>query len=429
MVDTGWKHPKTISESKDGVNPGRACYSWKKMDNIKKDDDSYCDISPWSRSGVDSTHYSPYLYAYNYGFNLPKDATVDKITLFVKIQQLTHPLPKWERKVGKKVRYSASKFSSLKLKQGASTKGAGDGTNFASKCGSQMLPYKKWSTEAQTTFTGTPKEWGITSKDVVSIINSGNFGVVLQVVGTIRWAWNNPGIALMKMKVDYTVPVLDTTKPVESTFTKITVTCDGHEVAFTDNVSGVLGDLTYNNPNSFKIVNFNFYHKGLAGETPILIFESGSLWMGANGSSRSKGVAVASKYTMASVQCGSDDTVKVYTQSLAVFPGVLLGEQTVKYKLNDVVYTLKFNVVDTSLSDSDRAKFMNMNQQCMIKNCLFYNNHAVGVGGANCVTSEFYHGEGNIFGVGGNVNKADNKYNDSVEACPNTCWLGKCVNK
>lgn len=430
MVDTGWKHPKTISQYSTGVNGARKCYPWKNLDNIKKEDDSYCDIHPWSKSGVDSEHKSPYLYIYNYGFNIPKEATVTKITLFLKIQQLTHPLPKYEAKVGKKLRYSISKFNSLKLKQGASTNSSGEGNNFASKSGSQMLPYKKWSTGAQTTFTGTPKEWGITSSDVVSIINSGNFGIVLQIIGTVKYGWNNPGVAQAKMKIEYTVPTLDTNKPTESEFTKITVTCGGKEVAFTDNVSGVLGDLVYNKPNEAVIVNFNFYHKGLAGETPILIFESDSLVMGADGNARAKDKALGTKYTMPSLHCGSDENETMYTQSLAVFPGILLGEQKIKYKLDNVIYTLRFNVVDTSLSDSDRAKFMNMYQQCMIKNCLFYKNHAVGIGGANCITSEFYNGEGNIYGKGGNVNIADNKYNENGgKACPNTCWVGECVDK
>ncbi|RAP49424.1 MAG: hypothetical protein BZ138_07695, partial [Methanosphaera sp. rholeuAM270] len=152
MVETGWKHPQTVDQdSRNELNNGRRCYPWRNIINIKKDDYSYTDINPWEVSGIDLDHKSPILYGYNYGFNLPDNAVVKKITLFVLVQQLTHTKPKYDP-TGK-WRYSVSKFESVRLKLGSSIQGLGQGTEFASKSAMRNLPYKTWSTESQTTFT------------------------------------------------------------------------------------------------------------------------------------------------------------------------------------------------------------------------------------------------------------------------------------
>lgn len=424
MVDTGWKHPlNVVQDSRKALNNGLSCYAFVNINNIKKNDKTYADQQPWAYTGVDTDHKSPMVYAYNYGFSIPKDAVVDKITLYAMVNQLTHPKYYYEHYVLKRqLRFSTSKFYNVKLKQGSSTVDGGSGNNMASKCSVQMLPYQEWSTEDTTTFSGTPTQWGITSKDVPSVINSGNFGVAVQFIGTVKNGWCNPAIAQLRMKVEYTIPELKNTTPSE--FTKITVTHNGDEVKFSNNISDAEFELEYGVYTTPIILSFNFHHKGNAGETPIITFDSSSLIMGATANSYANKKTYTGKYTMPSLHCGTDDKVKVYTQTLAVFPGILLGDQTINYKLNGKNYVLRFDV-KSRLDEADRAKFLNKNQQCMIQNCWFKRNKTVRVGGANYITSEFYYPTGNTYVE----NVAENKYNDNGgNGCNNTYWLGNCNN-
>lgn len=430
MTDTGWKHPTMVKQdSSKKINNGLSCYAFVNLNNIKKDDKSYADQQPWPYTGVDTDHKSPVIYAYNYNFQIPSNATVSKITLFALVDQLTHPKYYYEHYVLKRqLRYSTSKFCNVKLKQGVSLNNGGDGNDMSSKCAVQMLPYKAWSTEKTTTFSGTPKEWGITNKDVPSIINSTNFGVAIQFVGTVKNGWCNPGVAQLKLKVEYTVPKLVNTTPCE--FTKLVVTYNNREVTFTNGVSGVLCDLTYNDFSNPAIVTFNFYHKGNAGETPVITFSSSSLIMGANEKAYEQKKTYAGKYTIPSQHCGTDKSETVYSQSIAIFPGILYGEQTVQYSWKGTKYALKFNVNSILIDDATKYKFMNRNQQCVIKNCYFSKNIAIGVGGANYVTSEYFLPDGNIYGTGTDANKAKNKNDENDgNACPNTYWLKRCINK
>ena len=441
MTDTGWKHPTMVTQdSRKELNGGLSCYPFTNLNNIKKDDKSYADQQPWAYTGIDSAHKSPMIYAYNYGFKLPTNATVDKITLFVLIQQLTHPKYYYEHYVLKRqLRFSTSKFCNVKLKVGTSTIDGGSGTQFAEKCKVPMLPYKSWSTEDMTTFEGTPKEWGIDSKDVVSIVNNSNFGAVIQVVGTVKNGWCSPGIAQMRMKIDYTIPEVKPVTP--STFNNFTV--------HYKNSSGVIQAITFDSKRvSNQIIEldrsnyaipvpliFKYTHIGLAGETPYIVLNSTTLGFSSDMDGYTKKTVTQSKFTVPKLQCGKDETAKEYTQYIYVFAGVnAVGDvaesttpQEVTYTYGGLKYTIRFNVVDSSLSGVDRYRFVDQNNVCIIQNCLFYRNHALGVGGANFITSEYYNAKGNIYGTGDNKNIADNNKNENNgRACPNTYWLNEC---
>lgn len=429
MTDTVWKLPRTVDQDASGnINPGKV-YRFVNIVKIKTDDDDYCDISPWNSTGIDSKHKSPFLYAYNFNFNLPSNATVTKISCYIRAQQITKPAKRYDRRGN--YSKSISKFCSVKLKTGSSIIGGGTGNDFSTKSGTQMLPYKKWSTESETVFSGTPAEWGLTAKDIVSIINSNNFGIVFQFVGTVSKGWVSPAVAYVKMKISYNTPSLSSTAsnsntPLKSEFLKIYPTYHDVEIPFTNNSSGVIGNIVYDDFEHPLEIVFKFHHKGASGETPIIIFESSSLIMGANSESYVNKKTSVGKYTMNPLHCGSD-TNKVYTRTLAIFPGVLLGEQKITYVLNKVKYTLKVNIVSNTLTEEEKAQFIDLNQRCVIKNCLFYNNHARGFGGANCITTEYYLGDGNRFGRDSNVNIADNRYDENGgNSCPDTCWLGEC---
>ena len=425
MTDSGWKDPKTVAQdSRRELNNGLSCYQFSYLDTLKQADDHFAEQVPWAKTGVDTIHKSPMIYSYNYDFNLPSDATVSKITVFVKCQQLTHPKYYYEHYVLKReLRYSVSKFCNVKLKVGTSLVDGGSGNDFSDKCSSQMLPYQQWSDESMTTFSGTPEEWGLTGDNIVNIINNGNFGVVIQFIGTVKDGWVNPGIARIMMKVEYDTPAVNTLG--DSKFEKITVTYRGEDIKFTNSKSEVIDTLIYDSYVNPILISFNFYHKGSAGETPIIIFESKSLIMGADAKAYYNEKTSTGKYTMNSIHCDDDADEKKYTQVLAVFPGTLLGEQTITYTLDGKKYTLVINVENPTLSVEERAKFLKEMQQCVIKNCVFFKNHAKGVGGANYITTEFYNASGNIYGINTLANTTENK-NKQKKDCKNTFWLNEC---
>ena len=437
MTDTGWKNPTMVAQdSRRELNNDHDCYPFKNLDNIKKDDNkTFADQRPWPTTGIDSDHKSPMIYAYNYGFNIPSKAIVTKITLFVLVQQVTHPKYYYEHYVLKRqLRFSTSKFCHVKLKTGASLVDGGVGNDMSQKCKVPMLPYQQWSTEETTTFSGSPADWGLTSTNIPAIINSGNFGVVLQFVGTIKNGWCTPGVAQVRLKVEYSMPGTATVDEYgESVFSKLTVTCGGKTVEFDGNRRSTvsLGDLTigdYDNPVLFE---FNYSHKGRAAQTPVMVLKSPSLVMGSNAKAYKDQSAVAWRFTVPSLHCNNDKVIKVYSQTVAVFPGTLVGYQSITYVWEGKTYTLIFNVVNAELTDAERARFMNEDLQCMIVNCLFENNKAVNQGGANYITSEFYHRKDNIYGIcdkSQNIEKC-NVAHIKNSPCHNTYFRGVCEKK
>jgi len=394
-IKTGWKNPLGVIQKTKGVNPGHKCYSFSNLNNILKNDYSYA-VIPVS-GGVDSEHKSPIIYTYNYGFKIPSDATITKISLLAIVQQSNSPKPLYDP-YGK-YRYSISKYEMVKLRVGTDKEGGELGNNFAEKSGSTKLPYLQWTTESNGVFSGTPDEWGLKNNDLVSVINDGGFGVAIQFVGTLKDKWNDPAVAQLKLNIEYTLPTKPETVPVVSEFTKMVVKVGGKEITFDKNNTASIGELQRNSASSIK-VTFVYTHKGMSGETPYIQLKSDTIGFSTSDKGKTNGTLVKDSFAIPKLHCSKDDQEKEYSHDVYLFAGLLIGEKTVTYEYDGKKYTLKIKITesDSDYTDSIKENLRYADQKGMVNNCKFYNNRAIGNGGASYITTEYYDGKNNTYG-------------------------------
>ncbi len=443
--DTGWKIPRTVKQdNRKAINNGGTCYAFENLNNILQNDDTYSRIP--NSGGITKTYKSPYVYAYDYGFTLPSNATVTKISCYIKCQQISSPNSRYNQG-GKLVGVSISKFCHMKLKTGTSLIDGGIGNDRTSSLSNVMLPYQKWTTEAEGVFSGTPTEWGINNKDLVSTINSGNFGCVVQFVGTVDKGWVDPAIAQMKMKIEYTTPQVKPVTPSsfhedlhlsyvnrEGKTTNITLTKKQNNEIHNDDNHLVTGLQLDNVANPISLI-FKFKHIGASHESPYLELKSSSLYFGENNSayinSNYKRV-----YSLPSIQCGKDESLKEYSQSVAIYPGDVVGKQKISFVWSSCQYNIYFNVENPSDLDEEDMEYVNKDCKCIISNCYYDGNTTLGQGACNYISSEYYSSttddklDKHIFKPEGNIyksnNVAGNKYNEGSTKCHKTFWSEHC---
>lgn len=404
MTKTGWKTPTIVTQnSSKSLNNGRACYPFVKLDNIKKNDLSYADTT--LAGGVDKDHASPIVYCNGYNFNIPVTATINKLQVLVICQQSTDSANRYHR--GEQT----SKYYFLKLKTGASTTDYGVGRNLITS--DKLLPYKKWSTEANATFSGSPTEWGV-ENITPSIINNSNFGCLIQFKGLYTKAWSTPAIAKVLMNIEYTLPsVTEVAKTIPSE-TTINV-----RVAQAD-----LAKLDVSKPNEAITLHIDYTHIGEGGQTPILICSSKDLLIGDE---------KLKSYTVPTLNLESSTVKTTHTQDVKVYPGTLTGTQTVDIRNNNSYNNLtvngqdkppiNFNVINsnpadtyTGITSSEREKYLNGSQRCMIMNSKFDGNHANKNGGAMYILTEHF-------------GRSKNTYTgNNAENSPNIKWNGDSYN-
>lgn len=468
---TGWKEPTMVAQYVIPYNVNNAtCYEFSDLDHlINGHERRYAEQIPHEKRAVDLYHPSPKVYAYNYGFNIPEKSTITKISLFAKVNQITRPLPKfWEqvhanhpnevkRPLETSLSKSLCKFSNVRLKQGKSLSDDGLGEQMADKCKVPMLPYKQWSSEATTTFSGTPKEWGLTAKDPVSVINQTIFGVVIQFKGIYNKGWVNPAIAGLRLKIDYKQPQIrrnyenkDTVKNTnsetpsteenESEILGMYVSFDnseGEELKFdvkndylecseNNRLNLTRGD--YDHPVN---LSFNFYHRGISGNSPVIIFRSSDLAMGADANAYLSKSLSWKKFTLPSVTFSEDKVRYVYGIRMSVFPGVMLGKQTVEFYYEKKKYVIEFNVSnkegETPAEQThifNKNMFLDEDKSCVVQNCYFGDNCARNTGGAGYITTEYYYPLGNKY-----VSNKCNNIRDNEFPCVNTFWLNSETRK
>lgn len=405
MTKTGWKTPSIVTQnSSKSLNNGRACYPFVKLDNIKKNDLSYADTT--LAGGVDQDHASPIVYCNGYNFNIPANATINNIQVLVICQQSTDSANGYHR--GEQT----SKYYFLKLKTGASTTDYGVGRNILPS--DKLLPYKKWSTEDNSTFSGSPSQWGV--GDITpSIINNSNFGCLLQFKGLYKLAWSTPAIAKVLMNIEYSLPsVTDVTKSIPSKTTiDIVVAPDD------------LIKLDVSKPNASIDITIQYKHIGEGGQTPILICNSKDLLIGDE---------KLKSYTIPTLNLESSTVETTYTQIVKIYPGTMTGTQTLDIKNNNSYTNLtvngqdkppiNFNVINSNPSDtytgitsSEREKYLNGSQRCMVLNSKFDGNHANKKGGAMYILTEHF-------------GRSKNNYiNNSAEISDNIDWNGESCDK
>ena len=418
MVDTGWKAPLSVAQdSRDSVNNGRRCYNFLDLTDILRNDYRHAYIP--TTGGIDKSHASPIVYAYNYKFNIPANATIKKVYVLPVIEQGNG------LGLGK-----ITRLKRLNLKVGASTTDNGTGIDIVNKypfLKNLEIPVQSWTSE--DTFkigssyipAGDSTFWGV--ELTPSVVNSTNFGFVLQMVGTKEKKWVMPCIAKMLMKIEYTVPAITTSttgydKDNNKNYVITHIFSGNDELKFTrkNNTSGsAFSDktliLNVTKPDEFKMITIKYEHKGNELETPQPTIESTGLLIGDD---------KKSKMTLPTLHLQKTETEKVYTQSFKVYPKNMNDEQLLVISFNTkskttsgltglsisnfVNLVVVFDVQGELFSEygeETTQEFIRRGQFCKINNNIFKNNKAYnkknnveyGDGGAMYILAELFDHE------------------------------------
>ena len=393
MVDTGWKSPLTVvQDDQKTVNDGHSCYSFRDLDDIKRNDYRYAYIP--TNGGIDTLRASPVLYAYNYGFNIPANATIKKVYVLPVFQQ------------GNGTGYGPiTKIKTIKIKTGASTTDYGTGNNLANIAfiKSFLAPVKLWTGEvtykkgSDYVLCGGKDVWNV--EFTPSVVNSTNFGFVFQVVGTKLKKWVNPYVAKMLMKIEYDVPTQSTSTTSTTQKTNVTFYDGNSKIEFDENnnyISKTTLGLNVNQPNTAKTITIKIKHTGGETESPVFVLESSGLLITDN---------KLKTYTLPTLHFSNDVTEKEYTQTFKVYPSNFSGEQFLVIKANwgnnSANRLIKFNVggeIFSSFSSENVKKYVERGQFCKVMYNDFRNNKAYfkkgsdtyGNGGAMCIYTESF---------------------------------------
>lgn len=187
--NTGLKNPQTVSQYAKYNN--NTCSAWNRLETIKEDE--VTDLSAVCYN-LTNTKRSALIYCYNFGFNIPSNATITKITVQTVACQ-------------DDITKSHVQTQIVKLKLGANTTDSGVGNNLA--------PKKPWRTHKDAHIIGmqyatigdssssVKDTWGV---DVTpAIVNNSNFGVVFQCMadGTQK---HKAYLDSISMSIEYTLP-------------------------------------------------------------------------------------------------------------------------------------------------------------------------------------------------------------------------------
>lgn len=398
ITSTGWKSPLTINQDdRRAVNNNHACYTWADLNDIKADNLHYAYIP--TSGGIDSIRASPVIYAYNYNFQIPTNATIKSVYVLPVTQQANGA------KYGK-----VTKLKTLKLKTGTSLTDYGVGNNLANNTYIQTtkVPLQTWSNESTWTyngkyvFEGDNTVWGTSLTP--QIINSTTFGCVFQVIGTEYKKWVTPEVAKLQMKVEYEIPETVTSK-VENTPSSVSTSyqIDGNNVSFADGVSSKLYEgLNVDDKNGGVTVKVNYVHSGQQAESPIISVSASNILISSQ---------KVKSYTLPTLHFSDDESAKTYSQSFVVYPNFVGGEQYLQIKSPTETRIIRFNITSasySSMNDVEKKKYLNDGQFCKITNCSFKRNSATGVngeGGAMYILTEHFQYGGNVYGTGVDVNK------------------------
>ena len=411
VISTGWKQPTSVSQHSKDVNKGHTCYPWSDLKDILKNDFHYAYIP--TSGGIDSLRASAYIYAYNYNFKIPANATIKKVSILPVIKQANG------KNYGK-----VMKVKLLRLKIGSSTSDMGMGKDLAATqtyIENYRVPFSwtdesSWKYNNKYAFEGTPAEFEVNLTP--AIVNSTNFGCVFQVVGTGLKKWVMPGVAKLMMKVEYDTSTLNTkkTENVKDATTMVyeirqrkrdangnIIYENGNPVYVYETVTFEQGvskkeylDLEIDNKNQGVIIRIHYQHTGSACTSPIVTTYGNQVL-----STPKK----TSTYTMPTIHFGNDTKMKTYTQELSVFPNYLAGTHSLELRTPIDSKLIRFNIKPisyTTMGAVEKKKYLEDGQFCFITNSSFNRNKAtsdkVGKGGAMYILTEHFKQYGNRYG-------------------------------
>ncbi|MBO7210108.1 MAG: hypothetical protein J6V44_03725 [Methanobrevibacter sp.] len=439
MTDTGWKTPLTINQdSSRKVNNDHACYDFADLKDVLKDDFHYAYI-PVS-GGIDSLRASPVVYAYNYNFNIPLTAKINKVYVLPVFQQ------------GNGANYgNVVKLKTLTLKTTSSLTDYGGekvknlaNDNFIKNI---KVPIGEWTTEStfkegsRYVFGDGDNPWGI--ELTPSLINSTNFGCIFQVVGTEYKKWVMPRLAKLLMKVVYDSPSSssDESKLIPSKETlKYYVNNSNNEVQWDSFYTSktTFSGLDVAKQDTGMKVKVERTHIGKSTSSAVTTISSNNLLIGSD---------KLKSYSLPSLKYGGDEKEKSYgSHEFKVYPGFVGGTQILEVSTESsnqggagFTRYIKFFVEGDTFTDNSGEPvehLVNENQYCKITRCTFKKNDAtytdktttpptpIGTGGAMYITTEHFKYSGNIYGE---KDTPDANTCGATDGVPNLCYNDKKI--
>ena len=350
---TGWKSPGTVAQRTSNVNSG-TCYSFSNLDNIKNQ--TYSSTTSKgayipSSGGVNSSHASPVIYAYNFGFGsiIPSNAIINHVQIKIVCSKTTN---------SGGVEHNLCKFRV-------------ESNNSNTGYGNNLVNGENWSSTKGALNTKT-----VTNENTLStsVVRSSAFGCVYNCKGTSS-TWAQPTIYYIAINVSYKVPVTTWVDPIytmSASLDKSEIMDDGSikskltvKTTNTNNESGTLSavNVTITNKNKFSFSDGSFTKTIPARPTnagavttdtfDIVGFEAGTDTL--------------------QVTCGSLSTSKTITVAQSVtepnFEAVVNVENTVK-KYGSTNLTLKIDETNDfpgtlssiTLTSNEYVKFLDNNQ-------------------------------------------------------------------
>lgn len=392
MVNTGWKTPNTVvQDARWKVVNGGTANKWVDLRRLTERTQNLKHYAEIGRYGTAAARASPVIYLSNYGFNIPWNATITKVTIECTVK---------EGKTNEGI-----KTKTLKLKTGPSTTDWGVGKNKA-KSDRWTCRSNPWTVQ---TYSFSPQDWGVPLSP--QVVNNSNFGAVFQCVGLDNYTvshgtwgiysrnynhWSLPLVNRIRMNVEYSVPHSVTS-------------AERGKFGLTPAPYLSSNSLNISNPNTPIILTISYKHilgengKYNSGETPVTKVTSSTLKIGGS---------KLSSYTVPTIKVPTETESSTYTTTVKIYPSLTTGEHTIIVSANGESYTLKVQVnrgngIDVNYGEDGRG--------LMIHGCIFKEDHADNTGGAMLVD-------------GKNVSIRECKYisNSATVKCPNAILNGEC---
>lgn len=387
MTETGWKTANTITQDiRDNVVNGGSVKPFRGLNDLKNTDkEKYAYINKF---GVCDYRASAIVYFNTFNFNIPDNATIDKVRVRIVCREDS-------------ITGNGLKMKLLKLKTGASTTDGGVGTSNINT--GRWASKPSWST---ITIDKTPSQWGLTIKP--STVNSSNFGCVFQCMGLGDGTrgfntWSLPQIAYLQMSVVYTEPSKET---------------EVENAKFTVQVDSPSGSLDIQNPDtSVNLVVKYVHQKGAngkynAGNTPTVMVDSGYLKIGST---------KTPSFTATSFSVKESGSSQTYTSSIPLYPGIVPGVHYIRVRSDGFEKYVSIRVDDSSFANHifiDFAEYEDPGQTVILDNCNFQ---------GNAVNGDFGQGGACYIYTGHHVVKNNNSYSGNDAHTCSRVWLnGEC---
>ena len=224
------------------------CYDWVNLGNIKANNGNVSHIPPSGGVSVvsgDGIRPSPLITCSNYGFDIPKNSSIDGVEVIIKKRN--------------NVSYNGIKDRIVRLRTSSSnnSSNAADGSNWPTS----------GSSFRTSTYGSESNKWGFSSSLTPPTVNASSFGVEFQCVGTVAGKWCTPAVDYIAARVYYTAPTYSISSSLPGT------AIVGQEVIYSVSFSSNKSITTTTNINVPTPAGLTFVEHGLTNGS-----YSGGVW-------------------------------------------------------------------------------------------------------------------------------------------------------